>query len=133
MVLTFFVVWGCIGWGIVCYCAVKAGARRHAMESALSASYNRQSNVIMPHCKTCSGFDNVSLARCYECRGSKWIPAYWPAWQILKARYTRPTGVQQQNDEIATLANELESLHVGDFDYGKGDIIIGRMRQLISR
>jgi hypothetical protein len=40
-----------------------------------SASHNRQSNVIMPHCKTCSGFDKVSLARCYECKGSKWAPA----------------------------------------------------------
>ena len=34
MVLIFFVMWGCVGWGIVCYCAIKAGARRHAMESA---------------------------------------------------------------------------------------------------
>jgi len=46
MVLTFFVVWGCVGWAIVCVCAIKAGARRHAMESAPSASTNSVSDAI---------------------------------------------------------------------------------------
>jgi len=44
-------------------------------EGTPSASHNRKSNVIMPHCKTCSGFDKVNLSRCYECEGSKWAPA----------------------------------------------------------
>jgi len=40
MVLIFFVVWGCVGWAAACFFAVKAGARRHAIESAPSASTN---------------------------------------------------------------------------------------------
>jgi hypothetical protein len=49
--------------------------RQHTKVGTPSASHNRQSNVIMPHCKTCSGFDKVSLVRCYQCKGSKWSPA----------------------------------------------------------
>jgi hypothetical protein len=60
MVLIFFVVWGCIGWGIVCYCAIKAGARRHAMESDPSASHNRQS---MQCCAVC-GYPLGSKNQC---------------------------------------------------------------------
>ena len=49
--------------------------RRDNVVGTPSASHNRQSNIIMPHCKTCSGFDKVSLSRCYGCNGSKWAPA----------------------------------------------------------
>jgi len=53
MVLIFFVVWGCIGWGIVCYCAIKAGARRHAMESAPSAPHKNESAAMCDPTNPC--------------------------------------------------------------------------------
>lgn len=31
-----------------------------------------KSIMIVPHCKTCSGYNNGGLARCYNCTGSKW-------------------------------------------------------------
>ena len=40
MILIFFVVWGCVGWAAACFFAVKAGARKYAIESAPSASHN---------------------------------------------------------------------------------------------
>lgn len=60
---------------IGCGFATRHWRNRNTKEGTPFASHNRQSNVIMPHCKTCSGFDKTSLARCYGCKGSKWAPA----------------------------------------------------------